>query len=263
MRRNPTRTPKVFHANYQPARPFSWSAYKPVLPLIWLLIIAAGFLLVGRLPIFLIKTVGVTGASADTQARLQSLIGQSLFSSKISQLIDQLKQDSPVIDTLSCRRGIPDTLRCEVTVHQPVFLWQRQDKKYLVSSEGLLYAVASEPAALPLIEDRAAQVVELGAYVAGSEILAYYQKLYQLLLDQQFTVDRLFIDQSLYQVNALLKGSSNETITFPATGQISVLFAANRPAEDQIKTLMALMQQKGAAITERVDVRVGEYAYYK
>lgn len=216
-----------------------------------------------RLPFFTIQSVEVVGPlDAESTKALQTLQGQSLFSHKVSQVVTELRHKNLTIATLSCRRGVPSTVRCQASDRQAVALWQRQDQRFAVDANGLVFAVAGS-VSKPVIEDRAAQSVEIGQVVAGAELLGYYQKLIAALASQGLTLDHLFVDQSLYQVGALLTGSTNAAIPFPAVQPLTVLFAANRSLDDQIATLVLTLQQKSGSITSYIDVRVGEYVYFK
>lgn len=220
-------------------------------------------MLLMRLPLFTIQSVEVIGSlDAESTKTLQSLQGHSLFSRKVSQTVVELKHKNLTIATLSCRRGVPSTLRCQASDRHAAVLWQRQDQKFAVDASGLVYAVAGSTSG-PVIEDRAAQSVEIGQVVAGGELLGYYQKLIAALASQGFTLDHLFVDQSLYQVGALLTGSTNPAIPFPPAQPLTVLFTANRSLDDQIAALVLTLQQKSSSVTSYIDVRVGEYVYFK
>lgn len=233
------------------------------MPLVWTVVAVSVVLLLMRLPVFTVQSVEVIGVlDTESTKTLQSLQGQSLFSRKISQVVAELKHQNLTIATLYCRRGVPSTLRCQASDRQAAAIWQRQDQRFAIDANGLIFAAAGS-VTKPVIEDRAAQSVEIGVTVAGAELLGYYQKLITALASQGLTLDHLFVDQSLYQVGALLTGSTNAAIPFPATQPLTVLFAANRSLDDQIATLVLTLQQKSTAITSYIDVRVGEYVYFK
>lgn len=259
------RTPKVFHSNYRAPKPINWQLYRSLKPVLWLLVISAVIYFIGRLPVFRVEVVQVEGTDNQTIIdQLSTSKGQPIFSKAVRRNVDRLIAENLQIDELNCRRGIPDTLRCQVSLRVPAIVWRHGGKDWLVDQNGFVYGEKPVGQPIPVaIEDRGPTAVTLGTTVASSEIVSLYQKIHQQLTAKGLVVSNIFISESLYQVGVTLTSSTNPELPFAAKSPISVLMVTSYPVESQVATLVELLKTKQDQITERVDLRVPGYAYTK
>ncbi len=257
------RTPKVFSSSYQVPNNSSGGFVLRFGPLAKLLVTLLALFLLSRLPVFRIKSVSVTGDTNDRLTEnLAKLDGTTIFSSKIKRLSDQLINDDKSLATVSCRKGLPNSLTCNITRRQPALIWQSRDKLFLVDANGLLYQERTDDSFKGLtLVDQASQPVTIGLQVVSSEVISQIQKLNDLLTKSKIDVSRYYINDSVYQIGATV--NSFMVDGQPVTKNINILFVTTQPLEAQIKSLIALLNQKGKSINSQVDLRIPGYVYFK
>jgi len=246
-------SPKLFTASYKPPRPRTRWSWRPV-------ILAGGVIimiwLLGRLPVFRIASVELKG-SDDPSLResLGSLVGESVFSRRINETENRLLQSNDHLKTLNCQVGLPSSLRCLVTLRQPVIIWQRQGSRFLLDNQGNAFGLAENiDDMLMVIEDPAPLSLAVGAAVASSELVSQYLKLDELLKQHRFQPTRYIVGESLYQLGSTLN-FNEKTIT--------VLFSLTWPLDFQLRTLLAFREGEASLVSERIDLRVPGYVYFK
>jgi len=251
-------TPKIFGSSYRPPRPTrstpkwgkSWKA------IIIVVIVFAGILLISRLPVFRLKTVELVGDQENTIAsQVDALHGQSIFSHEITNLVNNARTNVAVA-AFDCRRGIPNALRCSLTLRQAAMVWQSGDKQYLVDKTGVIFAAnTADRADIITINDLQKQPVTLGLVVASTEIINQYQALASALKAKQLTVARLELNESLYQVTVILSR--------PGKSDLRALFLLSNDVNNQVESVSTVLAEKGDSITQSVDARVPGYVYVK
>lgn len=254
-----SRTPKLFGSSYQPP-PSNSTSSGPSAPwraIIIIVLAAALVLLLGRLPIFRLKTVELLGDKNDTiSTQSNNLLGQSIFSHAVTQFISETKSNITV-SGFNCSRGIPNILRCTLKTRSASLVWESDGTDYLVDDTGTIFELGSlpPPPNTLVVVDTKKQVVHLGSVVGSPDMIKQYQHLTDLLNSKQLTVSKLLLDESLYQVSAAIERVGKPTI------QASFLLSGDLNA--QVEALSGALTQKGDSITERVDLRVPGYVFTK
>lgn len=263
MRQSTRSTPKVFNAQYRQPKKIDWSAYRQLRPLLLLVgLIVAGYVL-AHLPFLRIKSVEVVGSEDPTIiAELNTLQGQSIFSRAITRHLSALKAKTIAVENLHCSKGIPATLKCQVSMRSPVLVWKSSGSEFLIDRVGLVYQIKTTEVGLPLIEDRMNSPVKLGSILISEELVKNYQAVLAEFQTAGFVVKQLFVTESFYQFGAVLTGRTTPEQPFLASGELTVLLTTSYPLESQIKTLTQLLQERPTQIKERVDLRVAGTLYY-
>lgn len=260
------RTPKVFGTSYQPPTPSNsrssvvrQRAWRPIAVVATLVI---GAFLIARLPFFQIKSVTAEGVtSTELTADLQALVGHSIFSSQITRVTNRWLSRDQSLESLVCRRGIPNTVRCSATNRTGVMVWRQGGAEFWVDQNGRAFALraATEPA--PLVVEDQGVAVKLGGNVASREIVDVFLRLHQRLAERSIAVKHFFVADVLYQPGAVIT-------SFPVNGQtnlekeLTAVFAVTESIESQVRTLSSLLASRGTQIQTRIDLRVPGYVYY-
>jgi len=220
------------------------------------ILIFFGVILVGRLPVFQIKTVELTGDSDPTVgSALDNLQGQPLFSHAVTGLIDTTRQNLNVAD-FDCRRGLPNALRCNLKLRTPALIWQSGDSTYLVDQQGLLYgAKTAEVTGVITVTDQSKMPIKVGSQIVSEEIINQYNQLISLLKAQSLNVISLQLGETLYQITAI--------IDRPGKTPVQAIFLLTGNLSDQVLSVATTLTQKGDSITTYVDARVSGYIYTK
>lgn len=259
--RNTAPTPKVFNAKYKAPRSSgsNGAGIKSVRPLIIVGIVIVGGLLVTRLPFFQIKFVDVHNSPSQAVTDLaRSLIGQSIFSNKIKIITHQVLEGHSELESFSCTRGLPATVRCEAVSREARFVWKSAGKSYLLDKSGFIFseAVSQE---LPILEDRANKGVIIGEQVTSEETVAAYSEFLNQLKNYGITPAQLFITESFYQFGVVLSARTGQP--FPSN-PITILCTTSYPISSQISILNQVLNERSAQIKERIDLRVPGNVYF-
>jgi cell division septal protein FtsQ len=255
-------TPKVFNQSIQFTKPSNKrnTYWRPILGLLTLVVVV---LAIGRIPALRINQIILSGTT-DSQviSKLDELKGHSLFSRDIARIVGEAKHQNTKLASLDCRRGIPRLLRCNATERTGQVIWQVKDSRYLTDGDGLVFALADSPSPdLITIEDRFSQTINLGSTVASKPIIDQYRQLAELLKRNSIGFDRLMLDETIYQVTVKLTSINvNETTTLK---NLDVLFSLTNPLDGQVKSLVALINDRSGSINDHIDLRNPGYAYYK
>ncbi len=259
------RAPKVFNSTYRPPAPRKERGqYRSLRPLLGLVGVIILLLLLARLPIFTIKSVLVEGTTdAVVISELEKLKGRSVFSQFISSTVQQIRSNHVEIADLICKRGIPDTIRCQVSVREPSLIWRHNNQGWLVDSTGYIYAPAPESTTILTIEDRGPTAVTAGQTVISPELVAFYQQLLNGLQEDGYAVTSTYITESLFQLNVVTTGNNKPEIAWTPTKPITLMLVTSYSVESQRQALRQIVIDKKSSITERIDLRVPGYAYTK
>lgn len=258
------RTPKVFQSNYRAPKTADGRRYRSLKPLLWLSVAVMAIYLFGRLPLFRIQTVQVDGTVDEQLTKeLEAAKQYSIFSAAIRRNTERVLASNLQLDSLDCRRGLPNTLRCQATMRQPVLIWKQNGQEWLIDKDGFVYASKSSDVRVPVVDDRGSKAVALRQTVASSDIVSFYNEVIRQLQANGLTVEQLFISESLYQVGANITGSTSPELPFPQKSPIAVLMTTSYPVESQVMALLEVLKTKNDQISERIDLRVPGYVYTK
>lgn len=258
------RTPKVFNSSYRPPRPDTRQQYRSLKPLLVVFAVVVVILLLSRLPIFTIQHVMVEGTTNQTVINyLEKLNGQSIFSRLIGSTVNQIRANHLDINTIECKRGLPDTIRCQVLLRTPAIVWHHNNQRWLVDEQGYVYGPAGAEEGLLLVEDRGPTGVAIGQIVASEEIVSQYQQLITDLRTDGYAVTTIFVTESLQQPSIIMTGNESPGFDWSPSAPITVLFVTTYSLESQRQALKEIIAQKKSSITERIDLRVPGYAYTK
>lgn len=255
------RTPKVFSSSYIPPKAKARKELRlgPIFKVVVLAVIIFG---VTRLPIFKVNSVSVQGTSnLDLTNDLNALKGSSIFSRKISSTIERwLREDGSIAD-LNCRKGLPSDLSCVVKPREPKLILKKNGQEYVLDGLGVVFATRAAEFNAPVLEDRAAQEVKLGEEILSEQVVDQIIKLDDILKEAEIIVDRYLVEDSLYQLGAVVTSfkAGDELLS----KSIIVRFVSSESITSQTKTLQSLLKERGRSISERVDLRVPGYVYYK
>lgn len=257
-------TPKVFSSNYQPPASPAKGRYRSLKPLLWLAVIVGLIILVSRLPVFTITHVIVQGTDNPViVTALEDFKGRSIFSQFIGLTVNEVRAKNIEIELLVCNRGIPDTIRCQVTMRQPALVWRHNNQGWLVDGKGFVFAADTGSQGLVIIEDRGPTAVNIGQTVTSQELVAAYQSLLNGLTTEGYGVTTAYVTESLYQISVIVTGNTTPELAWTPPQPITVLFVTTYSLEAERQALRQIIIDKKATITERIDLRVPGYAYTK
>lgn len=261
------RTPKVFNASFTPPKQkkqIDWSSYKSLLPLCLVLCLFIAIWLIGRLPVFSIKTIDIVGTDNQAvTAQLNDLKGKSIFSNQIGKTKKDILKNDYSIAEIDCKRGLPSYLKCTVSVREPSFIWRTNGQDYLADENSYLFGKTTATEGLIIVEDRSNVPVDIGSRVLNRTLAVIYLDVYRQLTAAGYAVSELYVTDTIYQLGAVIISNSNADINYPSGKTLEVRISISSPVNAQVASLGEIIKAKGAAISSYVDLRVPGYAYIK
>lgn len=261
---NTRRTPKVFQSNFRPPT-ISKPSYRSLRPLLWLAVAMLVVFAVSRISIFPIKTIDITGqASEGVRNELEKLKGKGLLSREVKHRLGIIAQTTGELSALECSKGLPSTLKCSATARTPALAWKLGESYFEIDQRGQVYSKVSETQVRPVVIDRTpSSEPAMGTNILSTDLIAIYRDIPELLTKSGYTVDNLFVADSLYQIGAQVTGRKTESLDWLPGKPINFLFSTSYPISDQVQVINQLVDGKRDRITQSVDVRVPGYAYTK
>ncbi len=108
-------------------------------------------------PAFGYKRLDIVGASHTAGATIRSELsvadGTNLFRLSTDGMAERLRS-LPTVAGATIEIDLPDTLRVHVVERAAVVVWQLGERRLLVDAHGVAFAEATDPAGLPVIDDR-------------------------------------------------------------------------------------------------------------
>ena len=194
---------------------------------------------------------------------LEDLRREPIFSRAINRQVRSLATSRADIVDLSCGRGLPSTLRCQVSFRVPKLLWQRNGQQWLVDETGLAYERATgENPELITVEDQSTGQLTAPVGVVSREVIEGYWEVKNSLAVRNIRLEKVIVGDALYhfrpqvrQWQLLYGGVANDQV-------LDLHFSLNHSLDNQLASLFTLLTQKGTAIIDRVDLRVPGSIYY-
>lgn len=123
-------------------------------------------------PAFKIKEIKVEGVDEKIASLMKDKIKQGLLTSFFQKNIlflnsqavkDLVKDNFVLVKDLRVRKNYPDTLKLEIEGWSPKIIWQTQNKKYFIDSDGIAFEEAlKESPGIPLVADTKNLPVNVG-----------------------------------------------------------------------------------------------------
>lgn len=255
--------PKIY-GNLQPPAKSSWRWLSVSLRLIAVCSSAAACLYAIFFgPFFRVTSVSVTGTEFSS-ARLASSavpIGSNIWLVSTSLIRSQISSD-PAVSSVTVLRGLPHTVKINITEQPPALLWQTGETVAVVNDQGSIFKLqpvadlAAEPLAdlrakVPVVEDSQNLPVQLGEALLSPQFIGFVQTIQQKLptIVPSLTIDHYLVVSSTYEVTLLTKQG------------LTVQFSVVSDPMVELRNLQRLIQQEKLPNNAQVDLRVNRWAY--
>ena len=198
---------------------------------------------------------------------LYQLKGQSIFSHAVQRVQSEMTNNFYILKKVTCRRGIPNTLRCQVALRDPGMVWKSGENQFLVDTQGVVYSkiitlTDEDRQSLIYVEDKRNVGVQLGEMIANHEIIETMITANKLFKEKGYQIGSLSIDESFYQFTLNLTGADDGK-AFPTVKPLPVILTTSYSIDSQIAAATQLLDTKSSEIKAQIDLRVQGYAYYK
>lgn len=252
------RNPKIFNRKLKPPRKRLQLAIsgRMIGNVVIALVILTGIILIFFSSYFKISDVMVEGVQTINADDLKTFItkGQNLILFKTEPVKEAIMRKYPQIKDIAILKGLPNAVKIQIIERQGRLVWLSDGKRYLIDSEGVATREVSETESMgiPVVADQKNIPVTSN----------------QLLLSPDFIAFVDYINQHLYETTNLKPtGFFVEETTYDLSvttdANIKLMFETVRSPQSQLENLKKILANFRDKITEYIDLRVEDWAYYK
>lgn len=219
-----------------------------------LVILAIGFFyLILFSPVFKIKSIDLMGSPTDdSKTFLNQFIGKNIFRVDASDIEKQLATANPEFESVNVSLGIPSTLRVKFLERTPAIVWVSNSKNYLVDENAIAFkTVETPPAELTLVTDMKNVLVNVPSQIATSNFINFLKDAKIKITKLNLVITKFEVNETTFQVDAITDKN------------IKIIFDTTQSITDQIDAVEKAYTEKGAEITQYMDVRVPGKVYYQ
>ncbi|MCL5795469.1 MAG: cell division protein FtsQ/DivIB [Patescibacteria group bacterium] len=194
----------------------------------------------------------------DVASEIEKLRGKNIFTVVLSNTEVDLAKKQNSIESISIRRGVPDTLKIKVFVRNPLIGWKSQDKIYLIDKNGVVFERGEgiindeEFAKLPVVNDTQNAKVSAGSQQVSPDLVNFVK----------YLADN-FNAKTSANITELKIGETTLQLEARTDQGWFVLLDTLRSPEVQLNALKKLLSDNRDDIHEYVDLRVEGKAYLK
>lgn len=263
--RRPVRQmPKIYGNLQKPKRSFEGTV-RTIKKLIWFAGLIAFLYAIFWSGWFSVKNVEVVGTSFSSVDQIKSQIpaGQNIWFLPRKEIEQRLPAQDRAIRSAAVLRGLPDSVKIVIDERPASLVWISGQVFTVLDENGFAFAQftgALPPAGtvqgdalqqLPRVIDTKALPVELDHYVVGATFIDFIVATQANLASYVPTaiIDHIEIADTTYDV------------TFVAKEGLRVQFNSLGDSGVQVRNLARLINQKKAALTSQVDLRIDRWAY--
>jgi len=206
-----------------------------------------------------IKNIEITGSiNTEIKNKIDEFYGKNVLLFRPGKIKEDLMKEQSSIEDVEIIRGIPDTLKVQISVRTPAISWKSQNKVYFIDSDGYIFELQSQDEylqgdkKLPQIEDTKNIPIELGTKAATPDFIEFILEVNQKLpSDFNIKVNNIKVAETTFQIE--IETDQGFRIIMNTMGNL----------ENQIKALKKVLDEKRQDIKEYVDLRIEGRVYYK
>ncbi len=248
------RTPQVKSKKLLKGRYFFFSLF--LLILIFYLFLFSSY--------FKIRDISLKGTSRvhsqEIWETLKPILNSSYFASnmiffKTSAAEDLLKEKIHSLKEVKINKKLPSTLEIVIEERKPALIWEVEEKSYLVSEEGVVFAEAEGSYNYPKIIDKSGVNVSLGFRIVTDSFIDFIVNLIAKLPQKtKYKVEKIIVEETTFDV---------EVKTIPG---LSLYMDTTRSVDSQIINFQKALQDAAKnryTIYRYVDLRLENKIFYK
>lgn len=208
---------------------------------------------------FKVKHIQVLGSiTPAVQSTIDELHGKNLLTYSSGGITERLTDAQSSIRSLRVSKGLPDTLRVEIALREPVLGWESSGQRYLIDPNGTVFQtqegveLSGEAAQVPLVVDTHNQSVRVGGKLVSLQFIHFVRDLADRFPKElPITITRMEIGETTY------------SLTVTTSQNQRLFFNTSRTVAPQLTALKKLYESYHGNIREYVDLRIAGRAYYK
>jgi len=224
----------------------------------WLILILGGVYFFAYSSFFNIEDVVVEGTRGVNPDEVKSIVDSyrssedNLFKFPVEKVENDITSKFTQVGKVNVTRGVPKTIKVEISERDGFLIWQTQGKNYIVDKTGVAFKEAIETFSLPVVVDEQNKAVKLGDKILTKNFVKFITSVNANLEKKTKTkIKKIIVKESTFELQVITdKGWK-------------VIFDTARSADDQINDMVIVLPYTKNKIHEYLDLRVENWAYYK
>lgn len=204
---------------------------------------------------FMVKSLEIEGNKLVKTATIEKAFStdENIFLYPIDKITTEIIKKYPEISSINVYRGLPNTIKIEISEYQPRIYWIRGGVKGLVNENGIYYYQTEEnnkTAELIKVIEQVQSNLNIGNRVATPSFIAFIEKVKAGFSDyKNLTFDHIEIDASSFDI--VVKTKEN----------INVLMTTDNDVDRQLSYLKLILEKRRNKVTKKIDVRISRWGY--
>jgi hypothetical protein len=202
---------------------------------------------------FAIDRVEVIGTNdTSVQAMAERFLGRNIFRLNETAVEQDLQQAHPPVARVRLVRGLPRTIRIEVSLRDPAIRWQAAQGTFIMDSQGQIFALGENEShqTLPKVVDKSNATITLGQQLVTPAFITFIQAI-QTQVEDKF--------KRKHTANEIMETTSHLDVILE--GDLRIRLTTQRPLEEQLDGALAIFTAHPDA--KLIDVRVPKWGYWK
>ncbi|MEI6498373.1 MAG: FtsQ-type POTRA domain-containing protein [bacterium] len=251
------RGPSVFNASKKTKSKLNFRISKLFWKLSFFFIVIMALLyIVFCSKVFLVTDIFIEGNNLSSSDLIKSKIPENLNILLLneSEIQEKILKEIPEIKSAEIYRGIPNAIKIVVLEREGKMIWQSNNIKYLVSSQGEVSRQVNdgEQFNLPVVNDAKNLAVSPGESLVSPNFVAFIINIY----------DNFFTETNIKPTTFEIQDTTFD-VNLQTEAGFYVKFNSLRSSKKQLDNLKIVLAEKRQDIKEYIDLRIDGWAYYK
>jgi cell division septal protein FtsQ len=224
----------------------------------WLILILGGVYFFVYSSFFKITDVIVEGTKTINPDEIKVILENyraqedNLFKFPVEKVENEITNKFLLVDKVNVTRGVPKTIKVEISEREGFLVWQAQGKNYLIDKKGIAFKETTDTFSLPVVVDEQNKDVKLGDKILTKNFVKFISEVNSNLEKKTRTkIKKIFVRESTFELDVL---------TYEGW---RVIFDTTQDSEKQILVMAKTLPRFGKKIKEYLDLRIQDWAYYK
>jgi len=206
-----------------------------------------------------VKNIEISGSlNPEVKKEIDNFYGKNILTFSPGKIKNDLIVKQSSIKDIEIYRGLPNTLKVQVSVREPVLGWKSQDKKYFIDKNGVAFELNDTDLSIigdkkiPNVEDTKNIAVEPGKEIVTEDFVLFMQN-FSEKLKNDFNI----------QVNAIKVSETTFQAEIETDQGFRLIVSTISSLDNELKSLKRVLDEKRPDIHEYADLRIEGRVYYK
>lgn len=176
----------------------------------------------------------------------------NLFKYPVGEVEGEILENFLQIGEVNVSRGVPKTIKIEVSEREGFLIWQSQGKNYVIDNNGIVFRETDDTFSLPIILDNKNEDVELGKKFLLKNFLKFI-----------VNINKNFIKETKLKIKKMIIEDTTFELNIETTSGWQIKFDTTRDTNEQISALSKVLPHVKRKVKKYIDLRTENWVYYK